>query len=67
MSETVTKLSKTQIECLKYLHEHPGATYDKIPFRGSTFQALGRAGMVHNHLMMPTISRVGLLAIGKAA
>lgn len=60
------KLSNTQIECLNYLHEHPGATYDTIPFRSSTFRALGSTGMVHNHLMMPTISRVGLLAIGKA-
>lgn len=59
-------LSATQIACLKYLHEHPGATYDKIPFRDSTFRALGRMGMVHNSLMMPTISPDGLLAIGKA-
>jgi hypothetical protein len=63
---TMEKLSKAQIACLKYLHEHPGATYDKIPFRDSTFRVLGRLGMVHNHLMMPTISRVGLLAIGKS-
>lgn len=61
------KLTRTQIECLKFMHEHPGATYDKIPFRSSTFRALGEMGMVHNHLMMPTISRVGLLAIGKAS
>ena len=60
------KLSKTQINCLKYLHAHPGATYDTIPFRDSTFQALSRAGMVHNSLMMPIITKVGLLAIGKA-
>lgn len=64
---SVEKLSKTQIACLKYLHAHPGATYDTIPFRDSTFRALGRMGMVHNHLIMPRISRVGLLAIGKAS
>jgi hypothetical protein len=62
---SVVKLSKAQIECLNYLYEHPGATYDTIPFRDSTFKALGRIGMVHNSLMMPRIGRVGLLAIGK--
>lgn len=67
MTKKAIKLSKAQIACLKYLHEHPGATYDKIPFRDSTFRALGRVGMVHNHLMMPTISRDGLLAIREAA
>ena len=60
------RLSKTQIECLKYLYENPGATYDKIPFRDATFRVLGEMGMVHNHPMMPTLSRVGLLAIGKS-
>jgi hypothetical protein len=59
-------LSKTQIECLKYLYVHPGATYDTIPFRDSTFRALGRLGMVHNGAMMPIISKAGLLAIGKS-
>jgi hypothetical protein len=61
------RLSKAQIACLNYLYEHPCATYDTIPFRGSTFRALGRLGMVHNHLIMPSISRVGLLSIGKSA
>ncbi len=60
------RLSKTQIECLKYLYAHPGATYDTIPFRNSTFRALGRLGMVHNGMMMPIISKDGLLAIGKS-
>lgn len=60
------RLSKTQIECLKWLYEHPGATYGEIPYRDPTFTALGKAGMVHNSLMMPIISKVGLLAIGKA-
>lgn len=60
------ELSRTQIACLKYLHEHPGATYDTIPFRDSTFRVLGRMGMVHNHLMMPTISTLGLREIGKS-
>lgn len=61
------KLTKTQIECLKFMHANPGATYDKIPFRSSTFHALGEMGMVHNHLMMPTITEDGLAAIGVSA
>jgi len=60
------KLSKTQVACLEYLHTHPGATYDNIPFRDATFRALGRLGMVHNSLMMPRISTDGLHAIGKS-
>lgn len=58
------KLSEAQVECLKYLHAHPGATYDTIPFRDATFKALGRLGMVHNSLMMPIISQNGLRTIG---
>jgi hypothetical protein len=57
-------LTKTQIECLHYLHEHPGATYDKIPFRGATLKALERLWMVQGGWMMPRITNLGRLAIG---
>jgi hypothetical protein len=60
-------LTKTQVECLHYLHEHPGATYDKIPFRDATLKALERLRMVQGGLMMPQITKFGRLAIGAEA
>lgn len=60
-------LTKTQIECLHYLHEHYGATYDKIPFRDATFKALGRLMMVQNGWMQPQITNLGRMAIGVKA
>lgn len=57
-------LTEVQINCLRYLHEHPGATYDKIPFRDSTFKALERLMLVRGGAMMPSLTNLGRMAIG---
>lgn len=60
-------LTEVQVNCLRYLHEHPGATYDKIPFRDSTFKVLERLMMVQNGWMMPQLTNLGRMAIGVRA
>lgn len=57
-------LTDTQLKCLRYLHEHPGATYDKIPFRDATFKALERLCLVRSGWMMPELTNLGRMAIG---
>jgi 2',3'-cyclic-nucleotide 2'-phosphodiesterase (5'-nucleotidase family) len=57
------KISVPMLNCLQYLIDHHGVTYDNIPFQDATINALARRGLVKNTLMIPYITGKGIMEV----